>query len=271
MYSFVESLMLFGMGMTLTKVEDERLAKVIRPAYASLGLANDYFSFDREWQEVQETRGSKPLNAVWLFMKWRGVSVDTAKQLVREAANLYEKQFLDLCDKFRTEHAPISDKLDRYLRGMVYQVSGNLVWSLKCPRYHPEFRYDPNAGIEDVIRAQKMGPSSQAPDEQSSDEASPSAHRQSVVSLCSQFSDSASFWSERLSRSSSVSEVSAPPDSEMEGNVKVQTDNRLGTEVSNVLFIENADSHARYSLLKRCSSTHARCHPKGSGPSSSMP
>jgi geranylgeranyl pyrophosphate synthase len=37
------------------------------------------------------------------------------------------------------------------LDALAYQVSGNVVWSLNCPRYHPEYRYDPNAGIEDSL------------------------------------------------------------------------------------------------------------------------
>jgi hypothetical protein len=173
--------MLFGMGMTLTKEEDEQLAKIIRPCYAALALANDYFSFDREWQESQAEGGSKPLNAVWLYMQWQGVSVPTAKQFVREATNRYEEQFLDLDRQFKSEHAPISDKLDKYLRGLSYQVSGNVVWSLNCPRYHPEYRYDPNAGLEDAIQAQKRGSWFQAHDAQPSGEASQSEHRQSIV------------------------------------------------------------------------------------------
>lgn len=153
--------MLFGMGMTLTAEEDELLAGVIRPCYASLALANDYFSFDRELQDAQGTAGSKPLNAVWMYMQWRGVCITSAKHLVREATNRYEQQFLEFCDKFRTDHAPIPDKLDRYLRGLCYQVSGNVVWSLNCPRYHPEFRYDPNAGIEHLVRTQQRDGSCQ--------------------------------------------------------------------------------------------------------------
>lgn len=37
--------MLFGMGMALSPEEDEQLANIVRPCYASLALANDYFSF----------------------------------------------------------------------------------------------------------------------------------------------------------------------------------------------------------------------------------
>jgi hypothetical protein len=155
--------MLFGMGMTLTKEEDALLADIIQPCYASLALANDYFSFDREWAEAQSKpdseQGNTPklINAVWLYMQWRGVDAAAAKRLVVEAANRYEARFLELCKRFRRDHNPLDHKLNRYLRVLSYQVSGNVVWSLNCPRYHPEYRYDSNAGVEDALTAEQRG------------------------------------------------------------------------------------------------------------------
>lgn len=145
--------MLFGMGMTLSPEEDALLKDVVYPCYAALGLANDYFSFDREYSELQESGSESMTNAVWLFMRWRGVNCAAAKDLVKEATTDYEKRFQAISAEFRRVHAPLSEKLDRYLRGLAYQISGNVVWSLNCPRYHPERRYDPNAGIEDDLAA----------------------------------------------------------------------------------------------------------------------
>jgi hypothetical protein len=99
----------------------------------------------------------KPINAVWLYMQWRGVNATVAKRLVTEATNRYETRFLELCEQFRREHTPIAPKLNLYLRALSYQVSGNVVWSLNCPRYHSEFRYDPNAGMEDAMTAERRG------------------------------------------------------------------------------------------------------------------
>lgn len=158
--SFVEAIMLFGMGMTLTQEERALLGDITRPCFASLALANDYFSFDHEWAELQDNPGvtTKPMiNAVSLYMQWQGVNVTTAKQLVIEACNRFETGFLNLCEQFRREHAPLSPKLDLYLRALSYQIPGNVVWSLNCPRYHPEYRYDPNTGLEDAISADQRG------------------------------------------------------------------------------------------------------------------
>ena len=40
----------------------------------------------------------------------------------------------------------MSGKLDRYSRGFTYQISENVVWSLNCPRYHPNMWYNADAG-----------------------------------------------------------------------------------------------------------------------------
>lgn len=157
MVRFVEAMLLFGMGMTLTEEEDIQLEPIRKPCYAALGLANDFFSFDREYTEFKNSANSQTLtNAVWLHMQWYNVDVDMAKKMTLEATSRYEKQFLESCAVFRQHNGPLPEKLDRYLDALAYQISGNVVWSLNCPRYHPEYRYDPNAGIEDEITAESL-------------------------------------------------------------------------------------------------------------------
>ncbi|KAK3991456.1 isoprenoid synthase domain-containing protein [Cladorrhinum sp. PSN332] len=131
---FADALMCFGMDMLLTKCEEASVADIKKAIFASFGLVNDYFSFDREWSEAQQAGGPKPLNAVCLYMKWRSVGPQAAKDLVREASN-------------------------RYLKALAYEASGNVVWSKTCPRYNPRFRlYDPNAGLEDALTTKYRQP-----------------------------------------------------------------------------------------------------------------
>lgn len=215
--------MLFGIGMTLTEDEDKQLVDVVRPCYASLALANDYFSFDREWEEAQEPGAPKPVNAVWHYMRWQGVDVATAKRLVRDAANTYERMYLGLCDEFRKTHAPISEKLDRYLDALGYQISGNVVWSLNCPRYHPRFRYDPNAGLEDEIMATSRYPPKVEEDD-----------------LEDQINTSSGQSSETASMDGSTEKKSSPPltptstvysDDQRKASISLPTESLLGLEV----------------------------------------
>lgn len=148
----MEALLLFGMGVILTEEEDRQLESVRKPCYAALGLASDYFSFDREYHKLQASGESQTLtNAVWLHMKWHNVDIVAAKKMVKQAIWRYERRYLDLCADHRRENGPLSNHIDRYLRALAYQISGNVVWSLNCPRYHPDRRYDPNAGCEDSL------------------------------------------------------------------------------------------------------------------------
>jgi len=149
-------MLLFGMGITLTKEEDRHLESVRKPCYAALGLANDYFSFDREHDELQASGESQTFtNSVWIHMKWHNVDAAAAKNMVKQATQYYQRQFLDLCAEYRYEHSSSADYIDRYLRALAYQVNANVVWSLNCPRYHPDCRYDPNAGLEDLLTDNK--------------------------------------------------------------------------------------------------------------------
>jgi hypothetical protein len=134
--------MLFGMGMTLTDVELLGLKGVVHPCHACLGLANDYFSFDREYADFDSAGGRKLINAVWLFMQWQRVDAATAKQIVKKVASEYEGEFLRRWDEWKTTQKPPSQRLEKYLEALSYMVSGNVYWSLNCPRYNPHFRYD---------------------------------------------------------------------------------------------------------------------------------
>ncbi|OBS27869.1 hypothetical protein FPOA_01811 [Fusarium poae] len=134
---FVEAIMLFGMAMTLTSQEDAELARVIRPCSAALALTNDYFSFDREMKEADT---STLINSVSIVMRLQNLDIATAKEVIKETIQSYEREFLRRIDEYKHQRGPVSEKIHQYLEAMAYQVSGNLVWSLNCPRYHPDFR-----------------------------------------------------------------------------------------------------------------------------------
>ncbi|KAF1941360.1 terpenoid synthase [Clathrospora elynae] len=145
---FMEATLLFGMGLTLTAEEDDELEPVRRPCYAALGLATDYFSWEREYavfcsssssSETAAHLSRKTLtNSIWLHMQWQpDISVAQAKEMTLAATKRYEKKFLARCEQYRIEKSvDIDSKLDRYLKALAYQIPGNAVWSLKCQRYH---------------------------------------------------------------------------------------------------------------------------------------
>ncbi|EKJ68362.1 hypothetical protein FPSE_11370 [Fusarium pseudograminearum CS3096] len=135
---FVEALMLFGLGMTLSPQQDANLAHIIRPCFAALALTNDYFSFDREMEEVDT---STLINSVAIVMRIQNLDIPTAKTTINETIQKYEREFLRRLDQYKQHKGPVTDNIEQYMEAMTYQFSGNLVWSLNCPRYNPEYRY----------------------------------------------------------------------------------------------------------------------------------
>lgn len=141
---FVDTLMRFGMGIILTPEEEEHLAPIVKPCYAALGLANDYFSFDVEWEELQaDDSGKKAMtNLVWLFMQWYKIDTAEAKERVQDVTNQYERKYQQQVKNFMATEGRGNAKVDTYLKALGHQIPGNVVWSLRCPRYHPELCED---------------------------------------------------------------------------------------------------------------------------------
>ncbi|RGP63178.1 geranylgeranyl pyrophosphate synthase [Fusarium sporotrichioides] len=138
--AFIAALLLFGLGFTLTDEEHEMLAPIIHPCYAALALTNDYFSFNKECDESQKSKDYEFTNATKVLMDLEGLDADAAKDLVKQKANSY------------------AVRLCLYLDALSFEMMGNLIWNLNCPRYHPENRYnDPNAGLENVMTAELRG------------------------------------------------------------------------------------------------------------------
>lgn len=77
-------------------------------------------------------------NAVWLFMQWHNVDVPEAKILVQQVTNGYEKEFQQNVASFVAGKGKDNIKLQTYLKAQGQQIPGNVAWSLRCPRYHPE-------------------------------------------------------------------------------------------------------------------------------------
>lgn len=145
-------MMLFGMGLSLTEEEKALMDPIARPCFAALGLANDYVSFDVEYAEFKESEASTMTNAVWQYMQWKDIGMQEAKEIVKQVTTQYEAEFLRLREEFiQSQGDRIASHLETYLTALGYQIPGNFIWSLTCPRYHPANRYDANAGYEENV------------------------------------------------------------------------------------------------------------------------
>ncbi|KAF3083605.1 hypothetical protein TWF102_000627 [Orbilia oligospora] len=133
---FSGGVILFGMGIRLTDEEHKIAREVVIAVWRALALLNDYFSFNKEYREFLESDDTTLVNAVWLYMQWGNLDIETAKDIVRKKALEFEQKFLKDRQEFLKTHAHRNTRLAKYIEGWYYAMSANLWWNLDCPRYH---------------------------------------------------------------------------------------------------------------------------------------
>ncbi|KAL5337411.1 class I glutamine amidotransferase-like protein [Aspergillus crustosus] len=90
---FVDMLMRFGVGIRLTPGEQKLIEPIVKPCYAALGLANDYFSFDIEWEEFQaEDDKTTMTNASLRCPRYHPELCEDASSLLRDEIRAVQGQ-----------------------------------------------------------------------------------------------------------------------------------------------------------------------------------
>ncbi|KAI1735626.1 fusicoccadiene synthase [Xylaria scruposa] len=124
----------FGMALTIPDNEYEICMEMARPGYAALGLTNDLFSWEKERHDAMEASQDYVFNAIWVIMKERSVTEAEAKIICCSEIEKYVSTFRQTVEE--TKHnSCLSQDLRTYLEAVLYSISGNLVWSIYCPRY----------------------------------------------------------------------------------------------------------------------------------------
>ena len=129
------------MALTIPEEEMDLCKQIARPAFAALGLTNDLFSWDKERDAAQKTGQPHVVNAIWVLMGELSISESEAKVTCREKIKESVADYVSKVQETKN-HPDLSLDLRAYVEAVQYSVSGNLVWSLNCPRYHPEASYD---------------------------------------------------------------------------------------------------------------------------------
>ena len=131
----------FGMAITIPEEEMDSCRELMRYAWMAAGLTNDLFSWQKEYEASRRNGQPDVVNAIWVLMGEHSISVDEAKELCRS-------KIKDCVAKYRIvvedtkKRTDLSLDLRKYVEAMQYSLSGNVVWSLLCPRYHAEANYN---------------------------------------------------------------------------------------------------------------------------------
>ena len=133
--------MTFGMAITIPEEEMDLCRRLSRPAWVVAGLQNDLFSWQKEYETSVRNDQSHVVNAIWVLMEEYSITVEEAKELCRLNIKEHVAQFVHNVEEARV-NLSYSTELRRYLEAILYSISGNGVWSLYCPRYHPEASFN---------------------------------------------------------------------------------------------------------------------------------
>jgi hypothetical protein len=74
-------------------------------------------------------------NAIWVIMGEQGCSEQEARRICEERIRVETAKYV-LVVEATQKRTDLCDDVKRYVEVMQYSLSGNLVWSIQCPRYN---------------------------------------------------------------------------------------------------------------------------------------
>ena len=131
----------FGMAITIPEEEMDTCRELMRYAWMAVGLTNDLFSWQKEYEASRRNGQTDVVNAIWVLTGEHSISVDEAKELCRSKIKDCVAKYRIVVEETK-KRTDLSLDLRKYVEAMQYSLSGNVVWSLLCPRYHAEANYN---------------------------------------------------------------------------------------------------------------------------------
>ena len=125
------------MAITIPEEEMELSRQLLRSSWIALGLQNDFFSWEKERETATQVGATNVINAIHVLMGEHAISVSEAKEMCRGIIKENVAEYLRVL-KDNRNNMELSLDLRRYLEAFQYALSGNAIWSVTCPRYHPE-------------------------------------------------------------------------------------------------------------------------------------
>jgi hypothetical protein len=133
--------MTFGMGITIPEHETDLCAELLRPAWIAEGLAKDLYSWEKDHQEAIRNDQPDVVNAISVLTEEHSISEEQAKLLCREKIKAAITEYLQVIQNSCSNNS-LSLDLRKCIEAAQYRLSGNVFWSLQCPRYHPEAQHN---------------------------------------------------------------------------------------------------------------------------------
>jgi len=140
-YRYHHALITFGCGITVPEEERGICKELAAPAAIAASLTNDLFSYEGEYEAAQTAGLPGFTNALCVLMDEHNISLEEAKAKcrarIKEEVAKYARNVRDTMSR-----NDLSSDAKRYIDLMQYSVSGNIVWTLQCPRYRKGVQYN---------------------------------------------------------------------------------------------------------------------------------
>jgi len=141
-HRFWHALVTFGCAITVPKEEEEVCKRLVIPAVYAASLTNDLFSYQKEYEAAQRASLPDVVNGIWVLMHEHNITQEEAEAMCRVRIKEEVASYLRVVQETKAS-VNLSDESKRYIELMQYSVSGNVLWSLQCPRYHKDQKLSP--------------------------------------------------------------------------------------------------------------------------------
>ncbi|KAJ4387227.1 hypothetical protein N0V93_007816 [Gnomoniopsis smithogilvyi] len=134
-------LVTFALGLNIPDHELDLCRELMANAWVAVGLQNDIWSWPKELDAAKHHGKDHVVNAIWVLMQEHKTDVGEAMQICRNLIVEYVAKYIKVIEATRNDES-ISLDLRKYLDAMLYSISGNVIWSLECPRYNPKITFN---------------------------------------------------------------------------------------------------------------------------------
>ncbi|KAL2827214.1 isoprenoid synthase domain-containing protein [Aspergillus cavernicola] len=120
-----------------SREEKEEIHPIVRRASSAGVMANDYYSFIKEFDDHTRTGTlDRMQNGVGLLMREYGYTEEEARNIYRQEINKGEHDAMDRYAAWEKKPGPKSNEVRRYIIMTFQLVSGTVFWMAHAPRYH---------------------------------------------------------------------------------------------------------------------------------------
>jgi len=128
----------FGMGIAIPSEEKDECFRLTRPVWAVAGLTNDLQSWNKEYELFRPEERADMSNAVWILMKQDCIDIEEARCRVVRKIQDFVSEYVETVKNIHTSRQDLSFNSRFFVETMQYMISGNLMWGISSPRYHPD-------------------------------------------------------------------------------------------------------------------------------------